>query len=149
MPWKTVIDRLVHHLVLDAAQGSAADIQRAVRTINDLSELAPDRETTHFHAGTLDEINSAVAEAHGAARVVSLRPIDRADELAKELLLMPFVQNVKPLNSEVAVEIEDTDDAAWGLLEEVPRRGYRIVEYRQRRAQLEDVFMRATKGEVS
>ena len=101
-----------------------------------------------LHAGTLDEIHSAVAEAHGSARVISLRPMARADELARELLLMPFVQNVKPLNNEIAVEIDDTDDAAWGLLEEVLRRGYRIVEYRQRRAQLEDVFMRATTGEV-
>ena len=101
-----------------------------------------------LHAGTLDEIHSAVAEAHGSARVISLRPMARADELARDLLLMPFVQNVKPLNNEIAVEIDDTDDAAWGLLEEVLRRGYRIVEYRQRRAQLEDVFMRATTGEV-
>ena len=59
MPWKTEIDRLVHHLVLDAGQGSAADVQRAVRTINDLSQLAPDRETTHFHTGTLAEIVEA------------------------------------------------------------------------------------------
>ena len=103
-----------------------------------------------LHAGTLDEIQAAVAEAHGAGRrVISLRPIDRREELAKELLLMPFVEDVKPLNAEIAVEIEDTDDAAWGLLQEILQRGYRIIEYRQRRAQLEDVFMRATKGEVS
>lgn len=56
MPWKTEIDRLVHHLVLDAADGNPADVRRAARAIADLAELAPDRPATHFHAGALEEI---------------------------------------------------------------------------------------------
>lgn len=56
MPWKTEIDRLVHHLVLDAASGGSADVRRAARAITDLSALAPDRAATHFHAGALEEV---------------------------------------------------------------------------------------------
>lgn len=58
MPWKTEIDRLVHHLVLDAGQGGTGDVKRATRAIADLTELAPDRAATQFHAGALEEVLS-------------------------------------------------------------------------------------------
>ncbi len=60
MPWKTEIDRLVHHLVLDSGQGCAAgEVRRAVRTLADLHTLAPDRDASHFHVGALQELVEA------------------------------------------------------------------------------------------
>ncbi len=61
MPWKTEIDRLVHHLVLDAGQGGSSDVKRAVRTVADLNQLAPDRGATMFHVGALHELVEARA----------------------------------------------------------------------------------------
>jgi len=62
MPWKTEIDRLVHHLVVEAASGGPADVRRATRAIADLAELAPGRASTQFHAGALEEILTERAE---------------------------------------------------------------------------------------
>ena len=67
MPWKTEIDRLVHHLVLDSGQGGSSDVKRAVRTVADLTQLAPDRGETHFHTGALEELVHARAPADEAA----------------------------------------------------------------------------------
>lgn len=67
MPWKTEIDRLVHHLVRDAAQGGPQDVKRATRAIADLAVLAPERPPTQFHAGALEEILGSRAEDESLA----------------------------------------------------------------------------------
>ncbi|MFV1958094.1 MAG: hypothetical protein ACC662_01645 [Planctomycetota bacterium] len=77
MPWKTEIDRLVHHLVLDAGQGGRSDLRRAVRTVSDLAGLAPDREPTQFHLGALEEVMGPrpdEAEESGAEDLVEALP---------------------------------------------------------------------------
>lgn len=61
MPWKSEIDRLVNRVIVDAAKGSDHDAERAVRTLDDLLELAPERAESHYHLGTADAILPAAA----------------------------------------------------------------------------------------
>jgi tetratricopeptide (TPR) repeat protein len=73
MPWKTEIDRLVHHLVLDAAKGGPVDQRRAVRAIADLVALSPTRPESQFHAGVLEELGlPTTAEGDEDASAVSV-----------------------------------------------------------------------------
>lgn len=74
MPWKTEIDRLVHNLVLDAAPGGEVEVRRAVGTVTDLLALAPARDASWFHAGTLDEIVAAHVPPEQATPLLSTLP---------------------------------------------------------------------------
>ncbi len=77
MPWKTEIDRLVHHVVLDAGAGEDQEsVQRAVRTVADLAVLAPGRDANHFHAGALEEIVGATRPEDAAAWLEGLPAAD-------------------------------------------------------------------------
>ena len=49
---------------------------------------------------------------------------------------------------EVAAEVSGTDEACAELLAALVARGYRIVEFKQQRANLEEIFMNVTKGVV-
>ena len=62
MPWKTEIDRLVNRSLLDAAKGGEKEAERALKTVSDLLDLAPDRMETHFHVGTAAELLEGAGE---------------------------------------------------------------------------------------
>ena len=61
MPWKSEIDRLVNRVIVDASKGGDSEAPRAVRTLDDLLDLAPERAESHFHLGTADEILPAAS----------------------------------------------------------------------------------------
>jgi ABC-2 type transport system ATP-binding protein len=47
------------------------------------------------------------------------------------------------------VDLDDkSDEACCALLETVLRSGYRVLEYRPRRADLEQIFLDVTRGDV-
>ncbi|MBM4049403.1 MAG: ABC transporter ATP-binding protein [Planctomycetes bacterium] len=82
-------------------------------------------------------------------RTLIIRPVDRHDELCRELLQTPSVEKVKRDGDDILVEVlHGSEDTVAILLSDLVRRGYRIVEFRQKRANLEDVFMSVTKGEL-
>jgi tetratricopeptide (TPR) repeat protein len=81
MPWKNEIDRIVNRSLADAAKGGGHEVSRALRTVTDLLELAPDRPQSHFHVGTATEVlGEAAAELPAsegaAARWRSLGALD-------------------------------------------------------------------------
>ncbi len=61
MPWKSEIDRLVVRALLDASRGGANEQARALRILDDLIALSPEREESHFHVGSATEL---LAEEH-------------------------------------------------------------------------------------
>ena len=73
MPWKTEIDRLVNRSLLDAAKGGGNDSARALKTVQDLLELAPDRIESHFHVGTAAEMLGEAADDLPASEGEALR----------------------------------------------------------------------------
>jgi ABC-2 type transport system ATP-binding protein len=81
-------------------------------------------------------------------RTVVIRVLEREQDLHRELLQMPHVENVRFVGSEIAVDVNGQEDVCCDLLAMMIQRGYRIVEFKQQRANLEELFMSVTKGVV-
>jgi ABC-2 type transport system ATP-binding protein len=97
-----------------------------------------------LRAGTLEQI---VAE-DVPHRTVIIRSMDRVEELHKQLLETPNVENARCVDHAVEAEVSGSDAVCCELLANLIQSGHRIVEFKQRRADLEDIFMNVTKGEV-
>jgi ABC-2 type transport system ATP-binding protein len=68
--------------------------------------------------------------------------------LLKELLQMPFVENARDVANEIHFELTGDESDACNILGELIAKKYKIIEFRQTRANLEDIFMNVTKGGV-
>jgi ABC-2 type transport system ATP-binding protein len=77
-----------------------------------------------------------------------LRPLNRLEELTRLLLETPGVEDARAADGAVEVDIAGDDEACCDLLETVVRAGFRLLEYRPRRADLEQIFLDVTRGEV-
>lgn len=97
-----------------------------------------------LRAGTLEQI-SKESSAH---RTLVVRPLARVDELHKHLLLVPGVEEVRPLDGSLEVDYTGSDEESCELLARLIKDGYRILDFHQRRADLEQIFMDVTRGEV-
>lgn len=101
-------------------------------------------------AGTIDQILAAGAGEGGPRIKLSIRPLgDELDQLHKALLEMPHVQQVNLAGQHVEAEITGDEAAACDLLATLIRRDFKILEFKQRHAHLEEIFMSVTRGEVS
>ncbi len=97
-----------------------------------------------LRAGTLEQI----LEEDVPHRTVVVRPLDRLEELHKHLLLLPNVEAVRPVDHSLEVDFAGSEDECCDLLGDLVRKGYRIVEFASRRADLEQIFMNVTRGDV-
>ena len=95
-------------------------------------------------AGAISELLSE----SGAHRRVMIRVLGEPDGLVRELLQMPNVESANPAGAEVVLEVNGSDEACADILTALVKQGHRIVEFKQQRAGLEDIFMNVTKGEV-
>jgi ABC-2 type transport system ATP-binding protein len=86
---------------------------------------------------------------NGARRgAVLIRVRDGREKLYRELLETPGIEKVSFVGEEIAVEINGDEDACCDLLTGLVGRGYRVVEFKLQRANLEEIFMSVTKGAV-
>jgi ABC-2 type transport system ATP-binding protein len=97
-----------------------------------------------LRAGTMDQILARDA----GRRTVLIRPLGRTAELHRQLLEMPNIEGARLVDHSVEAEVNGLEEDCCTLLETLIQRGYRIVEFRQRRVDLEQVFMNVTRGEV-
>jgi len=97
-----------------------------------------------LETGSIEEV---MQRSH-TTQVVSARTLSDHDKLFKELLEMPHVGSVRNMNSEIHIELTGQDDQAAELLAELISGGHRIVEFRHIRDDLEDIFMKITKGDL-
>jgi len=97
-------------------------------------------------AGTMEQIMSEATVAHH--RTMIIRPLGGVAELHKTLLQLPSVEAARIAGNCVEADVAGTEEVCSDLLAELLERGHRIAEFRQRRADLEDVFMHITSGEV-
>jgi ABC-2 type transport system ATP-binding protein len=81
-------------------------------------------------------------------RTVLIRVIGGQETLHRDLLQMPHIETVRLVGEEVAAEVSGADEACGVLLAALVARGHRIVEFKQQRANLEEIFMNVTKGAV-
>ncbi len=98
-----------------------------------------------LETGTIDE----VLKKSAPRRTVSVRLLDgQGVQLIKELLQMPFVENARDVANEIHFEMTGDESAACDILGRLVAGGYKVTEFRQTKANLEDIFMNITKGGV-
>ena len=98
-----------------------------------------------LRAGTLEQL----LREDLLHRTVVVRPYGRLEEVHKHLLVQPNVEAVRVLEGALEVDVAGTDEDCCELLAELVQSGYRVLEFRPRRADLEQIFMTVTKGEVA
>jgi ABC-2 type transport system ATP-binding protein len=129
-----------------ASQGKAVLISSHI--LSELAEICTGAVIIErgriLRAGTLEQI-MAEDQPH---RTVIIRPMDKPEELHKRLLEMPHVNAARLVDHTIEADLLGTESDCCDLLCELVRGGFRVVEFRQRRADLEQIFMNVTKGEV-
>lgn len=96
-------------------------------------------------SGRLDEITRHVKQG----RTLRLKLISAQDEAEAVLRDQPGVGQVYEANGFLEVEFLGDDEATASLLETLVARGVRVVSFSEVTSDLEDVFLRLTKGEVA
>ncbi len=81
-------------------------------------------------------------------RTVLIRVMGGQEELYRELLQTPGVERVNLIGEVVAAEVNGDEETCCDLLATLVRRGHRVVEFKQQRANREEIFMTVTKGAV-
>jgi ABC-2 type transport system ATP-binding protein len=98
-----------------------------------------------LRAGTMDRI---LAEGT-SRRTVLIRLLDRQEELCRGLAGKPHVESARLLvDNTIEAVVDGPEEVCCDLLAGLVQEGFRVVEFHQRRADLEDVFMSVTRGEV-
>ena len=96
-------------------------------------------------AGTLQEL----LEQHVDERSVIIRSLGSVEALRKFLVVQPEVEDARIVDQNVEVEVGGDDEQCCDLLKRLINEGFRIIEFRPRRADLEQIFMNVTKGDVA
>jgi ABC-2 type transport system ATP-binding protein len=79
---------------------------------------------------------------------VAIRSIDNQEKLFKTLLEMPQVSNARIANQEIHADIDGSHPQAADLLSAIIQQNHKICEFRHVQDDLEDIFMKITKGDV-
>jgi len=87
-------------------------------------------------------------ENGASRRTVLIRVRDGQEKLHRELLETPRIEKVNIVGEEIAAEINGDEEDCCDLLTGLVGRGYRVVEFKLQRANLEEIFMNVTKGAV-
>jgi len=103
---------------------------------------------TILETGTIDE----VLKKSTPRRTVAVRLLDihrhQHPLLLKELLQTPLVENARDVANEIHFELAGDEAAAGDVLGALIAKQFKVVEFRQTKANLEDIFMNVTKGGV-
>jgi ABC-2 type transport system ATP-binding protein len=78
----------------------------------------------------------------------TIRSLDPHEKLLRDLMECPFSESPRIAGKVVLVEVEGSEENAAELLGILLSKGNRIIEYRQNKANLEDIFMNVTEGKV-
>jgi ABC-2 type transport system ATP-binding protein len=129
-----------------SAQGKAILISSHILT--ELAEICHAAVIIeHGHVLMAGQINDLLRE-NVPRRTVLIRVLGSQEPLHRELLQTPQIENVRFAGDEIAIDVNGSDETCGDLLAELIGRGYRIVEFKQQRANLEEIFMNVTKGAV-
>ena len=81
-------------------------------------------------------------------RTVVVRVLGPLDALHKHLLVQPGIEAVRAFDHFVEADVDGDETDCSRLLSELVGRGFKVVEFRPREVDLEDVFMSVTRGDV-
>ena len=94
--------------------------------------------------GTIDQ----VTQRRAARRAYTLRVEDSLIEAMRDLMLLPHVENARIAAKEILFEIDGPPSVAADVLSSLIQRRHRVTDFHETRANLEDIFMNVTKGEL-
>ncbi|HOW65220.1 MAG TPA: ABC transporter ATP-binding protein [Candidatus Paceibacterota bacterium] len=97
-----------------------------------------------LETGTIEEVLSK----RSPKRTLAIRTLDPIDAVIKELLQLAPVENAREVAAEIHVDVNGSEAEACGILAQLVGKGIRVLEFRQTREDLEDIFMKVTKGGV-
>jgi ABC-2 type transport system ATP-binding protein len=97
-----------------------------------------------LRAGTLDRILTEDVPH----RTLVIRPLRDVEALYTHLLTQPHVEDARLVDHSVEVDLAGSEEGCCELLHNLVKDGFKVLEFRHRRADLEQVFMNVTKGEV-
>jgi len=96
-------------------------------------------------AGDIDEIRRSIKEH----RVLEVELLDGTESARRYLERQPSVLAVEPTGNVLRIEFAGDLDDVVALHRGLVEQGIRVVWFREHETDLEEVFMRVTKGEVS
>lgn len=101
-------------------------------------------------AGSMEELyrDDTAEEGASARRVVAVRVAGEAAALVRALLEMEHVHNARIAGDYVEAEVSADEEASAELFAELMRRKFKVIEFKQVKRGLEQLFMSVTKGEV-
>jgi ABC-2 type transport system ATP-binding protein len=99
-----------------------------------------------LETGTIEDVLKKSAPRRTVA--VRLLDVQHSPQLHKELLQTPFVENARQTGAEIHFELSGDENAACEILAQLIAKGFKVLEFRQTKADLEDIFMNVTKGGV-
>lgn len=97
-------------------------------------------------AGTMDEIYYGGGDTN--KRAIAVRTRSNQQSLHKLLLEMPSVEQARINGDHVEAEVLGDEETCCDLLEHLLQQNYRILEFKQVKADLEHIFMSQTQGAV-
>lgn len=98
-----------------------------------------------LHAGKLEHLDAGDA----ARRVVTIRLLGKTQEAHQQALMAPHVESARIADANLLeVTVDGGDAQCRDLLALLVKAEFPIVEFRPRRAGLEEIFMNVTRGEV-
>ncbi|MFT4691523.1 MAG: ABC transporter ATP-binding protein [Verrucomicrobiia bacterium] len=97
-----------------------------------------------LETGTIED----VLKKSSPRRNVTVRVLNRKDELIREMLQTPGVTGAREDGGTVVLEMEGDESRAAEVLKLLVEKNYQISEFRHTKANLEDIFMNVTKGGV-
>ena len=97
-----------------------------------------------LETGTIEEVLSKQTPK----RAIAIRVMEKNSELVRELLQTPNVEQPREAGAEVHFDLDGDEAQACYLLKSLIDKGYQILEFKQTKVDLEDIFMNVTKGGV-
>jgi ABC-2 type transport system ATP-binding protein len=96
-------------------------------------------------SGPVGEISQMAQQG----RTLRIKTLSEFDAIKSVLQDQPGVGNVYPINGALEVEFSGNDEAIAALLEALIAAGIRLTSFAETSSDLEDIFLRLTKGEVA
>jgi ABC-2 type transport system ATP-binding protein len=97
-----------------------------------------------LRAGTLEDL----LKQDVPHRTVVVRVLSELEDLHRHLLVQPGIEEVRLMDGELEVDVAGDEENCCRLLADLVGKGYRVLEFRPRRADLEQIFMTVTRGDV-
>jgi ABC-2 type transport system ATP-binding protein len=101
-----------------------------------------------LETGTIEDVLKKSTPRRTVAVKLLASQLHHNTELLKQLLQTPHVENARDVANEIHFELTGDEDAACDILDSLVAKKFRIIEFRQTKQNLEDIFMNVTKGGV-